>query len=276
MGKVVRPRPAILRALGDREPPASVEIEGQRYKRVDVLKHDSWAATAVFRDAAGRQIVCKFHRQQPIFGLPMAWLGRSLARRESHFLRELAGLKGVPKLLGPVQTDEGQVAFALAREYIPGHPLGQKEAVANDFFPRLARLLAELHVKDVAYVDLHKRENVLVGNDGQPYLIDFQVSYHARTRLPVVARLARYVLGALQVTDEFHLAKLHARCRPDQVQARRGASDLTPPWWIKLHRLIAVPFRTFRRRLLVLLNVRSGSGMASSEHFAEDAFRGIS
>jgi hypothetical protein len=175
-----------------------------------------------------------------------------------------------------VSTADGLLPYALARQYIAGHPLGSKEPVANDFFPRLARLLAELHDRQMAYVDMHKRENVIVGDDGQPYLIDFQVSHHLRTEMPLVAWLARRVLRTLQATDDFHLGKLHARCRPDQVRAQRGVIRLMTPWWIKLHRLFAVPFRTLRRRLLVLHGVRSGMGMAQSEHFAEDAFRSVS
>lgn len=269
----VRPRPEFLRALGCGEPPQQIVVAGQRYQRAEVLKHDSWAATATYGNAEGDVIVCKFHRQQPLAGIPLAWLGRRLARREAHFLSQLAGVSGIPRLLFPVHCLERQLPFAVARQYIAGHPLGLREAVADDFFPRLAALLDRLHERDMAYVDLHKRENVIVGDDGQPYLIDFQISHHLRTRVPGLAWLARRVLGLLQASDHFCLAKLHVRCRPDQVRAVRGDLSLPPPWWIVLHRLAAVPFRTLRRRLLVLLGVRSGRGMAGSEQFAEDAYR---
>ena len=45
------------------------------------------------------------------------------------------------------------------------------------------------------------------------------------------------------------------------------------PWWIRAHRTVVVPFRTLRRRLLAALGVRDATGMAASEHFAEDAVR---
>jgi hypothetical protein len=77
----------------------------------------------------------------------------------------------------------------------------------------------------------------------------------------------------LQRSDIYHLRKLYARSRPDlcgfdsrQVSAQR-------PWWIRLHRLVAVPFRRLRRQLLVVLRIRSGRGYAASEHFPEDAVR---
>ena len=67
--------------MGLYDPPLSVRVEGRVYRRLEILKHDSWAATAVYAGAGGR-IVCKFNRQQPILGIPVAWLGRFLARRE--------------------------------------------------------------------------------------------------------------------------------------------------------------------------------------------------
>ena len=45
------------------------------------------------------------------------------------------------------------------------------------------------------------------------------------------------------------------------------------PVWLRLHRLVAVPFRQLRRRLLVARGVRTGRGSAATEAFAEDAVR---
>ena len=82
MPRTVRPRPPLLRALGAGEPPRTVEIDGNTYRWVETFKHDSWAATGLYSGANGA-IVCKFNRTQPIFGFPMTWLGRRLARREA-------------------------------------------------------------------------------------------------------------------------------------------------------------------------------------------------
>ncbi len=86
-----RRRPALFRALGDADPPRRVEIGGARYRRERILKHDSWACTALYAGTAER-VICKFNRQQSIFGLPMAWLGRRLARREMAFYQLLSDL----------------------------------------------------------------------------------------------------------------------------------------------------------------------------------------
>ena len=42
---------------------------------------------------------------------------------------------------------------------------------------QLHDLLREIHRRNVAYVDTNKPENILLGDDGRPYLIDFQISW---------------------------------------------------------------------------------------------------
>ena len=37
-------------------------------------------------------------------------------------------------------------------------------------------MLNAMHERKVAYIDLHKRENILVNERGDPCLIDFQIS----------------------------------------------------------------------------------------------------
>ena len=94
--KSVRHRPPLFRALGAGEPPQTVYVAGRPYRHIDTFKHDSWAATALYRSDEGDGIVCKFNRAQPIFILPMSWLGRRLARRENGLLKRLAAVAGAP------------------------------------------------------------------------------------------------------------------------------------------------------------------------------------
>lgn len=266
-----RPRPAMYRALGDAEPPETVRIGGREYRLERVFKHDSWAATALYAaSTTGERAVCKFNRQQGIGPVPMRWLGRHLARNEAKVLDRMAGAGGVPENLGPVEVGGEVLPYAVARRYIEGNPLGRKDKVGDDFFPGLRRILDVLHARGMAYVDLHKRENVLVGDDGKPYLIDFQISFAApagwRGRLP----LTRVCLRLLQRSDDYHFDKMWARSRPDQ---NGGEEGLRRPWWIEAHRLVARPFRSLRRRHLVKRGIRTGQGRAGSEHFTEEALR---
>ena len=270
--QTVRPRPPVLRALGADDPPAEIEAGGHAYRRAEILKHDSWAATAIYDGPAGR-IVCKFNRRQSAFGLPMRWLGRMLARREGRMLALLADLPNVPNPCGPIRAGGRLLDYAVGHDYVPGHPLGRKEPVDDDFFPRLGRLLAEMHRRNMAYVDLHKAENIIVGEDGQPYLIDFQISVALSRRWPATTDPARWLLGLLQRSDEYHFRKRVSKCRPDLYAEMTPGGKKDIPWWIHVHRLIGVPIRTLRRRLLAALRVRDGGGQAASETFAEDSVR---
>ena len=270
---MIRPRPVLFRALGKDEPPGEIAVDGQNYRRVTLFKHDSWAATALYQSPQ-RSIVCKFNRRQGIGFLPMTWLGRLLAGREKRILNLLAGAPSVPGVLGSVVAGGRCLDNAVAHVYIPGHPLRAGEKVNDDFFPRLRNLLEQMHDRGIAYVDLHKRENIIVGDDGRPYLIDFQISAAwPEPHQPGLGFLCRFLLSILKRCDDYHLAKHIRSCRPDQATEVAWACKQTRPWWIRLHRLVAVPFRSLRRRLLVALGIRKGNGRANSEHFPEDAVR---
>lgn len=271
MSKTVRSRPALFRALGKNDPPPEVVIADRTYRRSDIFKHDSWAATARYR-GTDKDIVCKFNRIQPILGLPMSWLGCRLAHREARALHRLDGVKGIPPARGPIFFEGRRLPNAVAHDYVPGHPLGSNEKVNDDFFPTLIRLLQIVHREGMAYVDLHKRENILVGEDGKPYLIDFQVCFGPWGKSIERNPILKTVVRLLQQGDLYHLAKHVKHHRPDQI-ALLGPEGDRRPWWIKAHRCVGVPLRGLRRSLLVALGVRAKGGMAVSETFAEDAFR---
>ena len=269
--RVPRPRPPLFRALGLQEPPETVDIDGERYVREELLKHDSWAATAIYASTT-RRAICKFNREAAALLVPLRWLGRRLATRERWFMERLRGVQGVPAGMGPVCAAGRVLPNAVARTFIAGHALAGDERVTGDFFSRLAAILAEVHRRDIAHVDLHKRENILVDEDGRPHLIDFQISWG----LPAgrfAAACCRPLLNMLQRCDDYHLLKHQIRLRPDLVP--QGAADLERlrPVWIRLHRLVAVPCRALRRRLLTLSGIRSASGHAHSEAFPEVAHR---
>lgn len=264
-----RPRPPLFRALGGAEPPAEVVVGGLAYSRAEVYKHDSWAATAVYAPpASGERIVCKFNRTQAVCGLPMEWLGRRLAAREARALSRLADLPLFPRTLGPVYAGGRLRRNAVARTFIAGHPLGSAERPGPEFFDELKKSLLAMHARGIAYVDLHKRENVIVGDDGRPYLVDFQVCFdatHPRLRRMPGIRPAFEQLCAM---DLYHWGKHVRRAEPGA-----DLSALEIPAWIRMHRFFGVPLRQLRRRFLVARGIRLGRGDATTEVFAEDAVR---
>ena len=128
--------------------------------------------------------------------LPLSRLvARLLLARERRALDALRGLAGVPRLehradLAASALEPGAPRGAvLVRSFVDGEPLHRAEALPEDFFERLAELVGDLHRRGVCHNDLHKEQNVLVGEDGRPSLVDFQLaSVHARSDAAFAAR----------------------------------------------------------------------------------------
>jgi hypothetical protein len=266
----VKARPRWLKALGRESPPETLEIAGVPHRLRETFKHDSWAATALYEGPAKGLRIVKLHRKSSLLGIPMAWVGRRTARNEARLLESLHGLRGIPTLAGPVRAGGPVLDNAVAREYVAGHPLGNREPVNDAFFHKLADLLRRMHERRVVYVDLHKRENIIVTEDGEPCLIDFQISLLWPVWLPLGP-----LFEIFRKSDDYHLMKHWSRCRPDQCGFEHEDLQRRKPWWIRVHRQVARPVRELRRRLLVRVGVRSGRGRVETEAFAEHALRAI-
>ena len=233
--------------------PPRIEVAGRVYTQHTIFKNDFFALTALYVGDAGRVIV-KVHRQASFLTLPLGWLGRWLAARECAAFGRLHNVDGIPRLIqrwGPT---------GLIREYIEGHPLARGERVPDDFHARLRSLIDTIHERGMAYVDLEKSENVLVGDDGKPYLFDFQISWYLPDRWGGKLWAARKVREWLQASDRYHLVKLQRRTRPDQLLPEQLAASYRKPWYVGLYRFFTWPFTWCRRRVLNRLDPRSTNG----------------
>lgn len=241
--------PPWLLALGRIDLPAGFTLARREFEHVRTFKHDFFAATALY-ESGGLRAVLKIGRRAPLFGLPMAWIGRLLCEHESRLYRLMQGVPGIPRFLG--NLDE----TALVHEYVEGRPLSRDDALDDDFFPRLWKTIDAVHARGAAYVDLEKRENVLLGEDGMPHLIDFQISWHIPENRGGATWPARLILKMLQRSDRYHIAKHWRRLRPDQFETAAPPGADRPPPWILGHRLLFRPITLARRQLLVWLGVR--------------------
>ncbi len=232
-----------LRALGASDLPEAFTLGGTEYRLNQVFKHDFFAASGLYDGPAG-QVVLKMGRSVDFLGLPADWIGKWLVAREVRFYRQVQDIEGVPRYIG--QT--GPLGFV--HEFVPGHNLQRKEQVPDDFFPLLTAMIDTLHGRGIAYVDLEKRENIIVGDDGRPCLIDFQISWQWPWRLGRDSWLARWLLARFVNADRYHLNKHIRRCRPDQmsVEQLQGSRKVGPI--IRLHRLLFRPLTLLRRRVL--------------------------
>ena len=184
-------------------------------------------------------------------GVRIPPLAALLARHEADLYDRLAGLPGIPRLVSRPRPD------AFLREYVEGETVRATGRIPDGFFAALEGVLRGVHGRGVAYVDLAKEENVLVGADGRPWLVDFQVSL-AREG-PLRALVARF-----QREDLYHLSKMRLRRRPDEAtpEDRRrvaGRSRLS-----RLHRATVKKAYNLLTRHLVTRWSGAGEGRGRS------------
>jgi hypothetical protein len=239
--------PPNLTALGRRTLPGEINVGGRRYTLREVFKNDFFAITALYDgNANGKagKVILKVHRRAPFLLIPLRWVGRLLCAKECAAFAQLGDVEGVPRLL------ERWESTGVIREYIEGHPLARDEHVADDFHERLRALVNTIHQRDMAYVDLEKSENVLVGDDGKPHLFDFQISWYWPKRWGGALWPMRVIRRCLQEGDLYHLGKLHRRSRPDQLTDAQRAATYCKPWHVAWHHPLTYPFTWCRRLVL--------------------------
>jgi serine/threonine protein kinase len=147
-------------------------------------------------------------------------VGRFLVWREGKAFRRLKDLKGVPSLYRVID------GLALVIEEIPGSSLENLEKemrLPESFFSALKDLVDSFHKTGVAHCDLKRAPNTLLGDDGQPYIIDWGASISkGEFRIPFLNLIYRRFL----LDDYMAIIKLKLRHIPEAVtSAERDRYD---------------------------------------------------
>jgi len=209
-----------------------------------LLKRDLFGAVNHVRAPGADPEDC-IERDTTVATAGLRWLARRLAAREARALTELRGLPGVPRLL----SWDGR---RLVRSWVPGTPLQRAGSVDAAWFREALRLLRRTHAAGIVHNDLAKEPNWLVGADGRPTLLDFQLALRPRVR--------GRVFRALAYDDLRHLLKHKRTYCPDRLTARQRAilarrSALATAW---AHTVKPV-YRFVTRRMLGWAD-REGAG----------------
>lgn len=235
-----------MHALGRDALPEAIELDDKTWRATTFIKHDFFAATGFYRcDETGEKSVVKIARREPFLGLPMKWLGKLIDGRERRFYKKLSDLPNVPGVIGRV----GETGFMHA--YVEGRPLERDKPVPDAFFEELLRLIDVLYARGIAVVDTNKPENILLGDDGRPHLIDFQISYDVNDLGGIWPGTA--ILRQFRKTDIYHVLKHKKRLRPDQLTEAEAEIVDTRSWPVRLHRTLTKPYFIIRRRLFAWL-----------------------
>lgn len=173
------------------------------------------------------------------------WLARRLLRREARVLAALDDMDGVPQLLDFSRSQ-------LVRSFIAGQPMQVAKPKDRDYFRRAFALLRALHSRNVVHNDLAKEPNLLVTDENQPALLDFQLGWAPRRR----GRLFR----ALAYEDLRHLLKHKRSYCPDALTARQRRILETPSWPSRAWRRTVKPVYMFITRRVLGWADREGAG----------------
>lgn len=173
-----------------------------------ILKADVFSHISIGRlGPAGEKAVLRDLTRRKWWAAP---LSAHFARREARALRALAGIQGVPALL---RREKGR----LYRQWLPGVPLHVARPHGDTaFFAEARAILRQLRRLGITHNDLAKEPNWLRGQDGRPYLLDFQLaSIHRRKGL--LYRIMAY-------EDLRHLLKHKRTYCPEAMTPREHAA----------------------------------------------------
>jgi len=168
------------------------------------LKKDIFGDVSLRNDEDGLCVVRDASRARPW----ARWLARRLLAREARALATTDGIAGIPELLS---VD----AQTLQRSWIAGAPMQESRPTDIGYFRAAAKLLRQLHRRDVVHNDLAKEPNWLVTENGQPGIIDFQLAWYSPKRGRLFRLLAR--------EDVRHLLKHKRTYCPEHLTAREHA-----------------------------------------------------
>jgi len=233
-----------FRALGRRDLPDHICMSGKRFECVKTYKHSSVSAVGKYEARDGDVVVLKCYREAPFLLVPMAWCGALMAAYEAAVLKRVDDVRGVPRLRGRYGRT------GLVRDYVRGQPLRHDMEVQDGFFDALYRILGEVHNRGIAYVDLEKPSNIILGEDGLPYLIDFQVAFHVPARYLGQTCPMRWIRRRLQQADMYHARKHYRRLMKGRLSAEEIARLRRKPRLVEVGNVIGAPLKKLRRRLL--------------------------
>lgn len=100
--------------------------------------------------------------------------GRIMARIEYNTIKRLNGIPGI----APNIYFLGK--YTIAFSYIKGRSLKEIQrkgiSLPKPFFIDMEKMVMEIHSRNLVHLDLRNLGNVICGEDGNPYIIDFQSS----------------------------------------------------------------------------------------------------
>jgi serine/threonine protein kinase len=141
-----------------------------------------------------------------------AWMARYLwgplnIMYEKFLLNKLAGVAKIPQVIGL----EDYNCLLISR--IEGDEIKKcSHLLVPDFFDQLLKIADDLHDRGVLHLDLGHKSNIMVDQDGNPAIIDFNASLY----LPQNS-LFRPLINLLGKVDRYSILRLKIKFRPQDA-----------------------------------------------------------
>jgi len=174
-----------------------------------VLRSGSWKKPEIrLVDLKDRSVVIKDWRGIARWMRPWAHL---MCHREERIYHTLANVPGIPDLLAA--GDE-----VLVLERVPGARISDKRNAIDgpQVVERFTRVVEAMHDAGVYHADMRKRDNVLVSEDGQIGIIDFESAFVVKPR----GLLGRILRPVLSLVDRYAVLKWKQILDPGGMTAR--------------------------------------------------------
>lgn len=227
--------------------PLQLHFNGHQYEVERILKDDFYSVNVLYKSNDTHvRYVLKLSDFRFIFGKLLRPFAMFMSWREYQIYRKVANIPGVPPL-GPRMGSRGYF-----HEYIAGKTLFEIKRdgleLPKTFFDELRHTIDEIHKRDICYVDLNKLGNMICGDDGKAYLIDYQISLEV-PKFPVVGSLLHGLFEQLKREDLYHLYKHKSRFLPELTTTEELNFAKKSGFNLLYDRVAGKPWRWFKRLL---------------------------
>ncbi len=212
--------------MGNPTYPTEVSIDGRTYVFERILHDHFYSVNVLYRNVEGGRQVLKLSDFRMFFGVLLRPFAGWMSRHEYRIYAALTDIPGIPAL-GPRL---GRCGYFHA--YIEGKTLADchsQSEIPDDFFDRLAKIYRAIHERGIVHLDSDKRSNILLADDGAPYVIDFQVALWLLPNNRPTSRWRQKMFDRLVRSDVYHVYKHKSRLRRDLMREDEWALAVRPP-----------------------------------------------
>jgi hypothetical protein len=225
--------------------PKKISVQGKAFYFEKILKDDFFSVNVLYKDPEEVRWVLKLSDFRFFLGSLLKPLAMFFSWREYKIYKTLDGIEGIPTL-GPRFGKRGYL-----HKFVEGRTLHELEqhggALPDDFFPGLENIISQVHERRIFYLDLNKRGNIILGDDGRPYLIDFQVCLRIGKRRGLSGLIADRVFNGLIREDIYHLYKHKRYFQPHLMTQEELSRAKRTRFNEGLNRYVGSPYRKVKR-----------------------------